>query len=96
MQGPTGARIHPLAIVSLVLGVFCLPSCFCCGFGSIAPIAALICGVVGIVKIDAMPQVFTGKSLCYAGIGLAALGLVLNALAWLTTWDEAVRASFGR
>ena len=80
-----------LAIVSIVLGLLSLPSCFCCGFGLVGPVAGIACGAIAISQINEKPLEFTGKPLCFAGIGCSTFSVLLHVLAFLTPWDEMIR-----
>ncbi|MGF1465893.1 MAG: DUF4190 domain-containing protein [Sandaracinaceae bacterium] len=74
-----GPKNEQLAIVSVVLGGLSIPMC-CCGCVPI-PIAAVVCGVLALQRINKDPQALKGKELAYAGIGLGAVFILLT-LVW--------------
>jgi hypothetical protein len=41
-------------------------------------IGAIVCGVLGLERVKAQPETWTGKGPCIAGIVLGALGLLLG------------------
>jgi hypothetical protein len=84
--GPAaGPKVHPLAIVSLVLGILSMPAC-CCWFGFLLPIGAIACGFMALTQIAKAPQVYSGNLLCYAGIACGGLGFILTAGFRFTTF----------
>jgi hypothetical protein len=87
--------MHPLAIISLVLGVLSVPLCCCSFLGMWAPLAAVVCGIVGMNKIKEQPQLFTGNGLCIAGIVTGGLGLMLDLLAIFTQIDDGLKSRYG-
>ena len=72
---PAAAPTEPLAIWSLVLSLVGLLG-FCCG-GPMLGIAAVVCGHLGLSKINANPQL--------QGRGLALAGLVIGYFA-IVSW----------
>jgi hypothetical protein len=72
MPGAGGPTTHGLAIASLVLGIVC-----CIPFSGIA---ALITGYLAIQKIDANPQLHTGRGLAVAGMILGGLSIVISVI----------------
>ena len=72
MPGAGGPTTHGLAIASLVLGIVC-----CIPFSGIA---ALITGYMAIQKIDANPQLHTGRGLAVAGMILGGLSIVISVI----------------
>jgi hypothetical protein len=94
-MGPGYAKIHPLAITSLVLGILSIPLCCCSFLGAWAPIGALVCGIIGLNKIKEAPQVFKGQGFCIAGIVTGGMGLLLDAVAILSSVDENLRNQYG-
>jgi len=93
--GALGPKIHPLAITSLVLGILSVPLCCCSFLGAWAPIGAVVCGIIGLNKIKEAPQVFKGNGLCIAGIVTGGIGLLLDAVAILSSVDESLREQYG-
>jgi hypothetical protein len=79
--GPS-PQVHQLANVSLACAVASLPMSCCCHFVS-APlaIAGIVCGILGLTRIKAQPQVYEGTTHCIAGIIIGAAGLVFFVLA---------------
>jgi len=73
----TGGATDPLATVSLILGILSLPLHFCCYLGWPVGIAAIVCGIVSLVRIGKPPQHYSGKGLAVGGIIAAALGFLL-------------------
>jgi hypothetical protein len=95
MPGQTGPKMHPLAIVSLALGILSVPLCCCSLFGMWSPIGAIVCGIVAMNKIKLQPQLFTGNGLCIAGIVTGAVGLMLDFIAIFTTIDDNLKSQYG-
>ena len=76
--GPGGQTLEPTAIVSLIAGIFGLPSSFCCSFLAIPVwIIAIASGGWAISQINREPHRLKGKELAYIGIGLGAFGFIL-------------------
>jgi hypothetical protein len=93
-SGPGGPKTHPLAIASLVLGILSVPLCCCSLFGMWAPIGAIVCGILGMNKIKAEPQLFTGNGLCIAGIATGGVGVLLDVLALSTAILQNVKSQY--
>ncbi len=96
--GPGGApmqKVHPLAIVSLVMGILSLPLCCCSLLGAWAPVAAIVCGIIGINKIKAEPALFRGHGLCVAGIATGCVGLALIALGMMWSVGNSLKNQYG-
>ena len=76
---PYGARqTHPLAVASLVCGILSYPVGCCCQFFALPlAIVAIVLGSLGLARIRAQPEQYSGTGLCIAGIVVAALGLLL-------------------
>jgi hypothetical protein len=72
-----GPKVHPLAIVSIVAGVLSLPTC-CCFFGFLLPLVAVACGFLALGQINKAPQAYSGKILCFIGIGCGGLGILMT------------------
>jgi len=87
--------MHPLAIVSLCLGILSIPLCCCSLFGIWSPIGAIVCGIVAMNKIKLQPQSFSGNGLCIAGIVTGGIGLMLVLIAILTTIDDSLKSQYG-
>lgn len=77
MGGPGGAKVDPLNIVSLVTGLISIPAWFCCYLGFPLGIAAIVTGVLGIMKVNKNPAAFGGKGLAFGGIAAGAAGFLL-------------------
>lgn len=77
MGAPGEPSFDPLAIASVVTGVLGLISCCCC-FLLPLPIAAIVTGALGLSKINEHPETSKGKELCYIGIGLGVLSLLIT------------------
>ncbi len=73
----TGGATDPFAVVSLILGILSLPLHFCCYLGWPVGIAAIVCGIVSMVRIGKPPQHYSGKGLAVGGIIAAALGFLM-------------------
>jgi hypothetical protein len=69
-QTVAASRIHPLAIVSLALNLFC-------GVGSLA---AIVVGVVALRQIARSNGTLSGKGIVLAGMLLGIAGLVISAV----------------
>jgi hypothetical protein len=95
VPGQGGPKIHPLAIVSLVMGILSIPLCCCSFFGVWAPIAAVVCGILGMGKIKEAPQVFSGNGFCIAGIACGGVGILLDVIAIFSTIDDSLKNQFG-
>ena len=91
-QGP---KVHPLAILSLVLGILSIPLCCCSLFGAWAPVGAVACGLIAMNKIKLAPHLFSGNSLAIAGIVTGSFGLMLDLIAIFTTIDENLKSQYG-
>jgi type IV pilus assembly protein PilA len=63
-----------LALWSLILGVLGLPTVGCLGVGAIA---AIVLGVVALVKINNQPNEYTGKGMAITGIVTGVVGLTI-------------------
>jgi hypothetical protein len=87
--------VHPLAIVSLVLGILSIPLCCCSFMGSWAPIGAIVCGVIAMNKIKLEPGAFTGNGLAIAGIATGAVGFLLDLVAIFSTFDDVLKSRYG-
>jgi len=74
---PGGPKAHALNIVSLVLGLLSVPGWFCCYLGFPLGIAAVVCGILGIMAVNKDPMRNAGKGLAIGGIISAAAGFVL-------------------
>ena len=65
-----------LAKISLILGILTIvPGCLLSILGSLIGLAAIITGVIALVKIG--QQGTTGKGLAIAGIAIGAIGAIL-------------------
>ena len=89
------AKLHPLAITALVCGIVSVPLCCCGYFGAPVPVAAIICGIIGLSKIKAAPQMFKGSGFCIAGIVTASVMLLLDIAMIFTTLDDEFRSNYG-
>jgi hypothetical protein len=78
--GGAPASTHPLAIAALVLGILSLFTCCCWGLGILPSLAAVICGGIGLSKINQAPHMHDGKGLAIAGIVCGSVGIVLAIL----------------
>jgi hypothetical protein len=74
---PLGPKTEALPIVSLVCGILGLGSCCCICF-AVFPIAAIVTGAFGLVRIKNDPANLKGKELAIIGIALGALSLLLG------------------
>jgi hypothetical protein len=97
---PSGQlRFHPLATTSLVTGIVAmvLSTACCClgGFSMPIPIVALVCGILGLGKIKANPQIFKGNGFCIAGLTMGAVALILHLLAVFSTIDDQLKSQYG-
>jgi hypothetical protein len=90
-----GPTFHPLAIISLVLGILSVPSCCCLFATPLLSIGGVVVGIVGIGKIRENPQTWKGREMAIAGIVLSGVGFLFEILAFLTTWDDAIRSRIG-
>jgi len=72
-----GGVTDPLAIVSLILGIVSLPLHFCCYLGWPVGIAAIVCGIVSLVRIGGEPNRHSGKGLAWGGIISAGVGFLM-------------------
>jgi len=92
-------KFTPLAIISMILGIMSVPTCFCScvfpGLNSPLAIAGLVLGIMALGKIKGNPQMFKGGGMAIAGIVTSAIGLLLVLLAALTTLDDQIRSSGG-
>jgi hypothetical protein len=70
-----GPKVHPLAIVSMALGILSMPAC-CCWFGFLLPIGAVACGLIAMSAINKSPQFYSGKIFCYVGIACGGVGFL--------------------
>jgi len=75
--GGSGQKTEVMAIISLVAGIASIPGYYCCYIGIPIGIAAVILGILSILKINKEPQLWTGKGLAFGGIAAAALGLLI-------------------
>jgi hypothetical protein len=68
-----------LAIASLVCGIISIPGGCCCSFVSIPlAIAAVILGVIGMNKVNAEPNIYTGKGLAIGGIVTGGVAVIFG------------------
>jgi hypothetical protein len=95
MDPNMGAKPHPLAITALVLGIVSVPLCCCAYFGAPVPVAAIVCGIIGLNKIKAQPHLFKGAGMCIAGIVTGAVMLLLDIAMIFTTIDDELRNNYG-
>jgi hypothetical protein len=93
--GPSGPKLHPLAITSFVLGLLSVPLCCCSLFGLWAPVGAVVCGIVAMNKIKLEPASFSGNGFCIAGIVMGGCGLMLDMIAIFTTIDDNLKSRYG-
>jgi hypothetical protein len=66
-----------MAIISLVAGLVSIPAHYCCYLGIPIGLAAIILGIIAIVKINKEPHRWTGKGLAIGGIAAAVVGYLL-------------------
>lgn len=93
---PGGApKTDPLAIVSLVAGILSIPCCCCWFFGFPFPIAAIACGIIALGRIKKQPQLYSGTTLCYAGIACGVLGFLLSSGFHFTPYGHLFRHRYG-
>lgn len=78
-----GGGTDTLAVVSLVLGILSIPLHFCCYLGWPVGIAAIICGIISIVRIGKEPHRYSGKGLAWGGVISAGLGFLLIILVFV-------------
>jgi hypothetical protein len=90
-----GASFNPLAIVSMILGILSIPSCCCWFMGWPLAVGALVCGIVGMMKIKGNPQAWKGSGMAITGIVCGSIGLLLDLAALFTTFDEQLRHQYG-
>lgn len=97
MGGDPGgvARFHPLATTALVTGLVSVPLCCCVYFGAPVPITAIVCGIIGLNKIKANPQMFKGTGFCITGIVLGAVILLWDIFAIFSSVDDNLRQQYG-
>ncbi len=68
-----------LAIASLVCGIISIPGGCCCSFVSIPlAIAAVVLGVIGMNKVNAEPNIYTGKGLAIGGIVTGGVAIIFG------------------
>ena len=69
-----------------------MPTCFCScvapGINSPLAITGLVCGILGMNKIRAQPQMWKGGWMGIVGIVTSAIGCILVLLAAFTTIDR--------
>ena len=71
-------QVHQLANAALACGVASLPMSCCCNFLSFPlAITAIVCGIMGLSRIKAQPQMYEGTNHCIGGIAMGVVGLVL-------------------
>jgi hypothetical protein len=78
-----GGATDPLAITSLVLGIISLPLHFCCYLGWPVGIAAIVCGIISVVRIGKEPNRYAGKGLAWGGMIAAGLGFLMIILVFV-------------
>jgi hypothetical protein len=98
--GPGGmmggnASFNPLAIVSMVLGILSIPMCCCWFMGWPLSIGGLSCGIISLMKIRGNPSAWKGSGFAIAGIACSSIGLLLDIVALLTTFDETLKHQYG-
>ncbi len=71
---PLGPARKGMAMAALVLGLLSIPTFGCLGIGALA---AVILGVVALVKANRQPQLYGGKGLAIGGIVTGALSAVI-------------------
>jgi hypothetical protein len=72
-----------------------VPTC-CCLFASpLFSITGVALGIVSLNKIKENPMQWKGHEMAIAGIVLSSVGVLFEILAFLTTWDDAIRSRFG-
>jgi hypothetical protein len=74
--GPNPTSANALGIVSLVLGILSIPLACCSFFGLVAPIPAIICGILGIRKANQGQA--NNKGLAIAGLICGIVGLIIS------------------
>lgn len=77
----TTARINPLAITSLVLGI--LSMTFVCCYGVPFNLLGIICSLIALAQIRNNPERERGQALAIAGLVLSIISILLPMLASL-------------
>jgi hypothetical protein len=73
----SGPRMNGLALAGFILGLISFPfGIFCCCFGPICNLIAIVLCLMGLSQINRRPDVYNGKAFAIAGVVLAILGLV--------------------
>lgn len=79
-MGGGGQKTEIMAIISLVAGIVSIPAHYCCYLGIPIGIAAIILGILSIMKINKDPQSWGGKGLAIGGIVAAIVGFAIIAV----------------
>jgi type IV pilus assembly protein PilA len=74
---PASGQRTRLATTALVLGIVTYPLLCAFGLGFGTAVAAIVCGIVALVKVNREPQLFGGKPQAISGIVLGGAAFVL-------------------
>lgn len=74
---------HPMAAVSLVLGIVSVTVGWCCSFGILTAPVAIALGIAALVQIKNNPTRYTGKGLAIGGIATGGVYIVFIVLLFL-------------
>lgn len=73
---PPGSASNGLAIAALVLGIAAIVTSWLCGIGAVAGVLAVVFGIIGLKRADALPG-RPAAGMAVAGIVTGAIGAVL-------------------
>jgi hypothetical protein len=81
----SGLRTNGCALTGFILGMVSGPFClFCCCFGPLCSILAIVFSLIGLSQINRRPDVYGGKSFAVAGLVIAILALVFYVILIMT------------
>jgi competence protein ComGC len=86
---PVEQKTSAAAATSLILGIL---SYLLCSFGFLASIPAIVCGHIGVSKINAAPDRLKGKGMAIGGLVLGYINIVVALLLLLVAVPAFIKA----
>ena len=88
-------KAHPLAIVSMVIGILSIfPLCCCGAFDSIFALAAIVCGIIGLVQIKNQADVYKGGGMAIAGVVCGSVAVIWALICVFAHVDDMLKSRY--